>query len=565
MVREILLDVASDEVRAAVLEDGQLVEILLERPQQLRAVGNVYLGRVEDVLPGMDAAFVNIGLDRNAFLYADDAVHCCGRRGQSQDGPRRIEDMVRPGQEILVQVDKEPVGSKGAKISTAIGLPGRFVVLTPQSDFIGVSRRIEDEAERARLRALVEESRNPGHGVIVRTVAEGQGEAAIRADLSFLESLWQSIQEQAGRAEPPALLHRDMGLAGRLLRDFMTDDVEALWVDQAEEHQRLTELAALMSPELAQRIRLTEPGLFTRRGVDQEIERAMRRRVWLRSGGYLVIDRAEALTAVDVNTGKFVGKENLAQTILQTNLEAAAEIARQIRLRDLGGIIVVDFIDMEEEAHREEVLAALGEAVKRDRTKVHVLGMTKLNLIEMTRKRVGSGIDQTLYSTCPVCEGWGRVESDETVAIRIRRQLRETLAETAEPAVLVEAHPAVAALLIGPGGGLLRALEEETGHTVYVRGKLEMGRGEHRLVAVGSRAEVEALARPVAVGDEIEVEISAAHTTQPDDGIARVQGYVVDVEQGAALIGQRVKVEIVSTHRTYARAKLLAPVETPHR
>ncbi len=564
-VREILLNVGSDEVRAVVLEDGQLAEVLLERPQQMRSVGNIYLGRVEDVLPGMDAAFVNIGLDRNAFLYADDAVHCCQSQERTGEGRPRIEEMVRPGQQILVQVDKEPVGSKGAKISTAIGLPGRFVVLTPQTDFLGVSRRIEDEDERARLRALVEESRRPGHGVIVRTVAEGQGAAAIRADLRFLEALWESIQEQAGRAQPPALLHRDMGLSGRLLRDFMTDDVQVLLVDNADEYQNLIELAGLMSPDLAQRIELTGGDLFGKRGLDQEMERAMRRRVWLHSGGYLVIDRAEALTAVDVNTGKFVGKENLAQTILQTNLEAADEIARQLRLRDLGGIIVVDFIDMEEEAHRQQVLDALEQAVKRDRTKVHVLGMTKLNLVEMTRKRVGSGLDQTLYSPCPLCDGWGRVESDETVAVRLRRELRQLLAETAEEAVLVEAHPAVAALLIGPGGVALKTLEQETVHTVFVRGSLDLARAEHRVVAKGARAVVEALARPVVVGQEVEVEISAAHTTQAADGIARIQGYVVDVEQGAGLVGQRVKVKIVSTHRTYARAKLVLSAEASPR
>ncbi len=563
-VRQILLSVASDEVRAAVLEDGQLAEVLLERPQQLRTVGNIYLGRVEDVLPGMDAAFVDIGLDRNAFLYADDAVHCCAPKERIERRPR-IEEMVRPGQQILVQVEKEPVGSKGAKISTAIGLPGRFVVLTPQTDFLGISRRIEGEEERSRLRALVEESRSPGHGVIVRTVAEGQGEVAIRADLGFLETLWESIQEQAGRALPPALLHRDMGLSGRLLRDFMTDDVESLLVDSQDEYQNLIELAVLMSPDLAQRIQLTDKDPFVKRGLDQDLERAMRRRVWLRSGGYLVIDRAEALTAVDVNTGKFVGKENLAQTILQTNLEAADEIARQLRLRDLGGIIVVDFIDMEDDAHRQQVLDGLEEAVKADRTKVHVLGMTKLNLVEMTRKRIGSGLDQTLYAPCPLCDGWGRVESDETVAVRLRRELRQLLAETAEEAVLVEAHPAVAALLIGPGGVALKALEQETHHSVFVRGSHDLARGEHRVAAQGARAVVEALARPVSVGQEVEVDISAAHTTQTEDGIARIQGYVVDVEQGAGLVGQRVRVKIVSTHRTYARAKLIDSIEASPR
>lgn len=557
-MREILVSVETGEVRAAVVEDGQLAEFLVERPQHQRTVGNIYFGRVTDVLPGMDAAFVNVGLEKNAFLYAGDAQTIFGEEESAPGARTRIQDLVKEGQELLVQIVKDAAGTKGARITTAVGLPGRFVVLTPLQDFVGVSRRITDEEERNRLKAIAQEGRPKGHGVIVRTVAEGKTDEEIRQDVRFLAKLWDSLQEDIRTAQAPALIHRDLGLTGRLARDFMTEDVKRLWVDHRTEFEHLQELAHMISPDLRGRIKFFKgKDIFSSRGIKQELEKALKRRVWLKSGGYLVIDRTEALGAIDVNTGKYVGTENLADTILKTNLEAAAEIARQIRLRDMSGIIIVDFIDMEEEAHQKQVLGALQEAVRRDRTKVHIIGITKLGLVEITRKRVGAGVAENFFTACPTCDGWGRVFTDETIALRIRREIRDTLTKEKVEAMLVEAYPSVASLLIGPGGSNLRELEKETGRTIFIRGSFESERDKYKILASGSRKEVEARACPVEEGDILDLKVEGPHVSNAEDGIARVEGYVIDIEKAGHLIGSKVRAQIVATYKTYAKARLL--------
>lgn len=552
------MSVDSGEARAAVVDNGDLAEFLVERPQHQRVVGNVYLGRVTDVLPGMDAAFVNVGLERNAFLYAGDAQTIYGEDDPPQGSKGRIQDLVTKGQDVLVQVVKDPTGTKGARITTAVGLPGRFVVLTPLQEFVGVSRRITDEEERSRLKAVAQSSRPKGQGVIVRTVAEGRSEEDIRQDVTYLSNLWDKLKGEILKSQAPALIYRDLGLTGRLARDFMTEDVKRMWVDSRQEYEKLLELAQLISPDLRNRIRFFKgKDIFASRGIRQELERALKRRVWLKSGGYLVVDRTEALTAVDVNTGKYVGSQNLSATILKTNLEAAAEIAKQIRLRDLAGIIVVDFIDMAEEDHRKKVLAALDEAVKADRTKVHIVGITKLGLVELTRKRVGSGIDENFFMPCPTCEGWGRVFTDETVALRVRREIKAFFAKEKVEALLVEAYPSVAALLIGPSGSNLKELERDTQRTIYVRGSLELERDKFQIVVSGTREEVEARARPVSQGDVLELRVEGPHVSNAQDGIARVEGYVIDIEKAGQLVGEKVQVQIVQTYKTYAKAKIV--------
>jgi len=557
-MREILVNVDPGEVRAAVVDDGTLSEFLVERPQHQRAVGNIYLGRVTDVLPGMDAAFVNVGLERNTFLYAGDAQIIFGEDEPAPGARAKIQDLVSKGQDVLVQVVKDPVGTKGARITTAVGLPGRYVVLTPLQDFVGVSRRITDDEERGRLKALAQELRPSGEGIIVRTVAEGHTADEIRQDVAFLVKLWEGLRKDVEKAQAPALIYKDLGLTGRLARDFMTPDVKRMWVDSREEHQRLLHLAGLISPDMRGRIRLFKgKDILAQNGIRQDLERALKRRVWLKSGGYVVIDRTEAMTAIDVNTGKYVGSENLAETILRTNLEAAAEIARQIRLRDLAGIIIIDFIDMADESHRRRVLDALEGAVRTDRTKVHIIGITKLGLVEITRKRVGSGIDENFFMPCPTCDGWGRVFTDETVALRVRREIRDHLMKGRMEAILVEAHPAVAALLIGPGGANLKELEHETSRAIFFKGSYEVARDGYRILAEGTRRDVEAQARPVSTGQILEVKIDGPHVANAEDGIARVEGYVIDIEKAGHLAGQKVDVEIMQTFRTYAKARLV--------
>ncbi|MDA8345700.1 MAG: Rne/Rng family ribonuclease [Thermaerobacter sp.] len=567
MRREILVNVEPLETRAAILEDGELVELLVERPIHQRAVGNIFKGRVENVLPGMEAAFVAIGLEKNAFLHVGDAGALYdeddGIEEQQQQQRRKfvnIDDVVRSKQEIMVQVVKEAIGTKGARVTTNVSLPGRYIVLTPMNDFIGVSRRITDEKERARLKAFAESSKPEGAGVIVRTVAEGRPEAELQQDMEFLKRLWSRIQRRAQVMNAPAVLHKDIGLTFRIVRDMLTDEVEHVWIDNKEEYERVVELADTMSTDLRQRIRLwpnKSASLFDAFNLEPEIEKAIRRKVWLHCGGYLVIDQTEALTVVDVNTGKFVGNRNLAETVLRANLEAAEEIARQVRLRDLAGIIIVDFIDMDRPEDRQKVLTTLEEAVRHDRTKVHILGLTQLGLVEMTRKKVGHGLEGMLLRTCPDCEGRGRVLSEETMAQKVRRDIRALLRKEQAEAVLVEVNPAVAALLIGTGGAHLREFEKELGRSVYVRGSEELRIETMRMPAIGSREEVERQARPVQPGQEIELRIEEQHQSNPDDGIARLEGYVIDVQGAGRLVGERVKVHVTGAFRTFARARVV--------
>ncbi|MCL5676434.1 MAG: Rne/Rng family ribonuclease [Firmicutes bacterium] len=561
MSKEIVVNVDHEETRVATVEHGSLVEIAIERPTGQRVAGNIYKGRVENVLPGMQAAFVNIGLERNAFLYVDDALPI---KEDEDDLPdlrhASIGDVVKEGQEIVAQVAKEPIGTKGARVTRHLTLPGRYLVLMPGVDYVGVSRRIEDEAKRERLRKLAESIKPEGSGLIVRTVAEGAEEEELSRDVEFLARLWERIQAKAKVAGAPAVLHKDLGLLLRVVRDAFSEDVDKLTIDSRQEYEKVLELLDLTAPELKPRVHYHSPqerSLFDAYGVEPEIEKALKRRVWLKSGGYIVIDRTEALTSIDVNTGKFVGTTNLADTVFKTNLEAAREIAHQIRLRDIGGIIVVDFIDMEVPEHRQQVLKALEEAVRADRTKTNVLGLTQLGLVEMTRKKVRQSLDDVLQRACPYCDGRGKVLSEETMSRKVRADIKRILKHTSSEAVLIEVHPSVAALLIGSGGANLRDLERETGKLVYVKGDSDCHLETMNLRALGTREEVEAKALPVRAGQQLELKVEEPHATNPVDGIARVDGYVVDIEGGGGRVGERVRIEVVKAFRTYAKAHLI--------
>lgn len=561
MQKEILINVDRDETRVAVLEDGVLVELYYERPVNQRTVGNIYKGKVENVLPGMQAAFVDIGLERNAFLYVDDALAV---REDDDDLPPpsrlTIRDLLHSGQDVLLQVVKEPMGTKGARVTTHLTLPGRNLVLMPTVDYVGVSRRISSDGERDRLRKLADRLRPKGVGVIVRTVAEGKDEAEIKADLEFLLRLWRKIQTRARTAQAPALIHKDLGLIYRVVRDLFSEDVDRLVVDSKHEYDKIMDLIEDMPTSLKSRVQLHDSrdrSVFDLYGLETEIEKALKKRVWLKSGGYIVIDQTEALTVIDVNTGKFVGSTNLADTVLRTNLEAAREIPRQLRLRDIGGIIIIDFIDMEVAEHRHELLRTLNEHLRRDRTRTNVLGLTQLGLVEMTRKKVKSGLDEVLMEPCPYCDGRGKVLSPATMAARVRRELKRLLAHTDAEAVLAEVQPAVAALLIGAGGAGLRDLERQVGKTIYVRGAEDLHIEQINIKHLGTREEVERLALPVRPGEVLEVQIEEPHVTNTYDGIARIEGYVIDVAGGSKYVGEKVKVEITKAFRTYAKAKVV--------
>ena len=532
-----------------------------------RIVGNVYKGKVENVLPGMQAAFVNIGLERNAFLYVDDALLKPGE--DDEDIPedlRRmtIRDILHVGQEITVQIAKEPIGTKGARVTRHLTLPGRYLVLMPTVDYVGVSRRIQEDEERERMRKMAERLKPQGMGLVVRTVAEGRSEAELSHDLDFLSRLWHKIQSRGRTSEAPAQLHKDLGLVYRIVRDLYTEDVDRFYIDDKHEYDKVLELLDIISPHLKNRVNLFTSGdrtIFDLYGLETEIDQALNKKVWLKSGGYIVIDRTEALTSIDVNTGKFVGTTDLQDTVFKTNLEAAREVARQLRLRDLGGIIICDFIDMESQDHRRKVLETLERELRKDRTRTNVLGLTQLGLVEMTRKKVRQGLDAILQRPCPYCEGRGRMMSEETMAAKARREIRRILRHSTSDAILVELHPSVAALVIGSGGANLRELERETGKSIYVKGAGDVHLEGMDIRAIGTKAEVEAKALPVRSGQVLNLKIEEPHVSNPWDGIARIDGYVVDIEGAGKMIGEVVKVEITRAFRTYAKGKMTAASE----
>ena len=454
-MKTILLNVTPEEARVALTGDGHLLETAVERPSHSHLVGNIYKGRVQNVLPGMQAAFVDIGQKKNAFLYL-------GSDEDRKNGGAREHFHI--GQAVMVQVVKDAVGTKGPRVATKLSLPGRNIVLMPTAAYIGMSRRIEDEEERARLHALAQELCPQGMGLIVRTAAIGQDRETLEADLRYLLRLWESLSARCGVLSAPALLYRDADLAVRVVRDLLTEEIDRFLVDDAETYRHVRDLVSYTSPSLAGRVEWYEGGtpLFRAYGAEEELETLTDREVELPSGGFLVIDRTEALTVIDVNTGKFVGSSNLSDTIYRANMEAAAEILRQLRLRDIGGIIVVDFIDMDEETQKESLLDFLRERAKLDRTKTNIIGITQLGLVEITRKKSRQNVESILYADCPCCHGSGRVESPETVAIRICRDIRRIEERShADFGYEVEVHDTVAyALMDSP---LVDSLSSELG------------------------------------------------------------------------------------------------------
>jgi len=503
MARQIVIDAGISETRVAVLENGLLTDLSLERKRRRSIVGNVYKGVVTNVLPGMQAAFVDVGLTKDAFLFAGDFTANVGEYErlmlaedeadieleEATERERReaapIEDLLRKGQELLVQVSKESLGTKGARITSFISLPGRYLVYMPQVTHLGVSRRIRDAAERDRLRALVKAMRpSGGGGLIVRTVAEGKGEEEFAADVEFLQRLWGQIQTRFAQAPPRSLLHEEGDLIFRVIRDLFTPDVEEILVDAGEEYRRALDYARSLVPTLAHRIRLyEEPApVFEARGIEKEIEKALRRRVWLKSGGYLVIDQTEALVSIDVNTGKYVGKRDFEETILKINLEAVNEVVRQIRLRDLGGIIIIDFIDMEREDHRQQVFRALNRALAEDKSRTNVLEISELGLVEMTRKRVRQGLQSLLMQHCPTCKGTGAVKSAPAITAEIYRKVQVAAADVGGQEVLIRVNPEMAAHFEDEEAEGLEVLQRRIQRKVTLQAVQSLHKDEYEII-----------------------------------------------------------------------------------
>ncbi len=538
MADQLIVNVTPFETRVALIEDGITAEVFIERHRDRGIVGNIYLGKVQRVLPGMQAAFVEIGLDKAAFLYVGDvippedppdeepehhthsidhehlettgtfeptteipmpvlplmllnggsgpvpiAVSNSSRKNKRPSKDRRIEDVLKQGQEVLVQVTKDAIGTKGPRVTCNISIPGRHLVYMPTHKHIGISRRITDEAERARLRASLEDlkptfidEKHPDvGGFVVRTVSEGLSREKLQADMEFLVLLWRDVEKRAAVVAAPALVQPELDIVLRTARDLFTTDVDKLVIDDETVHAMVTRFVALLDPELSPRVQLYTPlqrsqsPLFEHEGIETELSRAMSRKVWLKSGGTLIIDQAEALTAIDINTGRFVGKRNLEETILKTNLEAVKEVAYQLRLRNIGGMVIIDFIDMEVEEHREKVLQSLKSSLAGDRARCNVVKMSELGLVEMTRQRTRESLGRQLQETCWYCEGRGALKSKRTVVYEILRSLMRQAPRLLEEIVVVQAHPEVADLMLGEEEETLEAVQKMCGRKITVR------------------------------------------------------------------------------------------------
>jgi len=625
LAKEILVNVGPRETRIAIMEDSRLVELEIEREE--RVVGSLYKARVENVLPGMDAAFVDVGLSRNAFLYVGDVLpsreSVSGgadaedetdgdaedegdsdeefevedeeggeepaedeQEGAEGDGaprtrperaPRRrairrsvlrrqkIAEVLRVGQELLVQVIKGPRGTKGARVSTRISLPGRYLVLMPEADNVGVSRKIEDAKERDRLRRIGDHLLPDGFGLIIRTEAEDKTEQELRADLDFLLKLWKQILDTYRKSRGPTLVHRDLTLVYKTIRDVFGSDVSRLIIDDPEEYEKANELLDVISPKLRGRIQLysgTAP-IFDHFNIEAEIERSLRRKVWLRSGGYLVIDETEALTVIDVNTGKFTGGANLSETIVKTNTDAANEIARQLRLRDIGGIIVIDFIDMSNARDKQQVIRVLEAALKKDRARTKISTISPLGLVEMTRKRTAETISDFLSEPCQYCGGRGKLPSPDTLSIQVERELARAVAngKQSRDALLVQCHPDVAELLVGPEGETIDRIESRLRRAVYVRASSDL-HPEKFDITHGDVAEFDRRFGSVRRGQVVECRI-ARSAVQPEPAVVGwANGYLLTLDNGRKLVGQTVRVKVQQAYRSYGAATIVGTAGT---
>ncbi|HEX2205630.1 MAG TPA: Rne/Rng family ribonuclease [Longimicrobium sp.] len=515
MKREILMNTTARETRVAILEDDLLVELMVDRPDATRMVGDIYKGRVEAVLPGIQAAFVDIGTDKAAFLHVSDVAledddeedddgappdddppaAAADGNGGGQRGRRYppIQDIVKKGQDLLVQVSKEPIGTKGPRVTAHISLPGRFLVYMPGSDHVGVSRKIEDREERARLRTLAREALPAkSGGVIVRTVGEELTRETFERELKALTSLWKQVQKKAGRSRAPAAVHREAKLVAGIIRDLFSQKVDSLIVDDPQVFADVKAYLEQVDPSLIERVRLyAEPKpLFDAYDIESEIRDAFQRRVNLPSGGYIIVEPTEALVSIDVNTGRYTGKKDPEKTILKTNLDAAREIARQLRLRDVGGIIVCDFIDMESKQNREKVLQELRQHLARDRARTKAFQVSELGLIEMTRQRVRPSLYHTQTAACPTCGGTGRIFTPETVVRRMERALRRAAADGKEKQLQVRVHPEVALYVLEEEPAFVRGLEKALGLKLGLRDDPLIQQDDFRLIAAGSQQDV---------------------------------------------------------------------------
>ncbi len=590
MKKQVLVSVDRGETRVALLEaTGQVAamprsgrrrrsrrrgnpaagyrvaELYLERRGGRSIVGNIYKGKVDNVLAGLEAAFVDIGLEKNGFLHVDEIVLPgveTPKRGRGRGDGQKIHDLLRPGQEITVQVVKDPLKTKGARLSMELAIPGRYMVYSPQGEGVGVSRRLPDK-ERDRLRKEAARLDLQGGGAIIRTAAFGARREDFERELQYLFKLHEVLDKRVEATKAPDLVFQEADLSVRVVRDIFSEHFERAIVDDPQQHQRLISFFTRTAPELVDRVELweDEASLFERYDVEREIAGTLSRRVDLPSGGYLVIDYAEALTVIDVNTGSFIGRgrgARLEDTITRTNLEAAEEAVRQLRLRDIGGIIVIDFIDMARAKNRDTVLKTLRKSLDEDRTKTFVVEISPLGLVEMTRQNVTEGVREIMTRPCPTCEGEGVIRSEETIAISFERRLRELTRTVEAEALLLQVNPRVSAVFTRDGARILRQLEEQTGKWFHFEGSEGLPLDHFAITMEGSREKVAERALPFREGDEVLVSIVEPHMYNVDDAVAKIDGYIVSVTGGGRHVGEKRLVRIEEVGRTAAVATLVA-------
>jgi len=584
--KQVLVSVDRGETRVALLESTgtpgaaksgrrrgknpaagyRVAELYFERRGNRSIVGNIYKGKVDNVLPGLEAAFVDIGLDKNGFLHVDEIVLPgveTPRRGRGKEGGKKITDLLKPGQEVVVQVVKDPLKTKGARLSMELTIAGRYMVYTPTGEGVGVSKRLDDK-ERERLRREARGLDLRGGGAIVRTAASGAKREDFEREMQYLFKLHEVLQRRVEEATAPELVFQEADLSVRVVRDIFSADFERALVDDEKQHHRLVSFFSRTAPELVDRVELHQDStpLFEEYGVEDVISGLVSRRVDLPSGGYLMIDYAEALTVIDVNSGSFVGRgkqARLEDTITRTNLEAAEAVVNELRLRDIGGIIVIDFIDMARAKNRDAVLKTLRKTLDEDRTKTFTAEISKLGLVEMTRQNVTEGVREIMTRPCPTCGGDGVVLSEETVAIEFERRLRELAARAPRKveAFLVRMNPHVSSEFTGNQARMLHALEAETGKHFHFTGSEGLPLDHFDVVLEGSDEDVREEAIPFREGDEVLVTIIEPHMYAVDDAVAKVDGYIISVTDGGAHVGEKRLVRIEEAGRTSATAVLV--------
>lgn len=550
-----LISTEKNETRVAILEAKQVVQLYFDRKWDKSIVGNIYYGKVENVLSSLDAAFVNIGEDRNAFLYINEVAYDTDLE-EKKEIKKKIQNMLKPNQKLLVQVTKDPMKNKGARLTTFISLPGRYLVLAPYNDGIGVSRKIEPK-KREKLRSIGEEIKPKDFGLIIRTAAEDTNKAKLKKDLKSLLKQWSHIQKNMSKAQEPGIIHKEYSIIFKLLRDIFSDHFEAIYVNSKVTKKEITKFFRRMGIHFNNVIvHHGQFSLFESFNVNEIIESALERKVWLKSGGFIVFDYGEALTMIDVNTGKFTSSRSSAHTILRTNLEAAEAICAQLRLRDIGGIIVIDFIDMVNSSDRSKVLSKFQQCLEKDNTKTEVLNFSKFGLLEMTRKNVSDGILGTMCKVCPTCEGLGYIKSEETVRLEVERKIRKVAKERDAKAFLIKLNTTVASLVIGKGGKNLKNLERMTKKFIAIKSDDSLPLDSFIVEAEGTPEQIIKESKPFKVGEIVELTVEENYSHNKRDALSRLNGYVIQIVNGRKYMGQKVKAQIKSVTKTSAVADI---------